>query len=532
MKKLISAIVLLALALALCACGGQQPAGTTAAVPAEHTGITFETDPVWRQRSALLETPNTFEAWVKLPSGKTGTDDVIISNFGNAYDFSSMPYVTLRVEPSGAVVLDWVVNEELGYHWNFNDVNLRNDQWSHLAVVRDVEAGRIRCYVDGQLADEYNERYSMDLLPCTAYCVGGDHTHKNENRFGGEISSVAVFSTARTQEQIQKDMTAPEGDGLLFAYRMDEAKDGTVEDLSGNGRTLIASTRWFTEKEAVTDYAYSFMVVPDTQIVSAGDPQNFHKIYDYIVENVEKRNVKFVIGLGDITNNDTYEEWSNVKKSIFLMDGVVPYSLVRGNNVHDSVAKFKEAFPMEKYADRVKGSFEGDMRNVYYTFEVGQVPYLVLVLDCSPTDEMISWASDVVAANPDRNVIVTTHVYMNKDGTPMSPTDFAAGTPNTGDDIWEGLVRKHENIVMVLSGHDSSAQIAYSTQVGDKGNTVTQLLLDGQGVEDSQEGSAGFVATFYFSEDGKDVTVEYYSTIRQQYFLTENQFSFSLDLID
>jgi hypothetical protein len=174
----------------------------------------------------------------------------------------------------------------------------------------------------------------------------------------------------------------------------------------------------------------------------------------------------------------------------------------------------------------------GDMRNCYHLFEVGDIKYMVLVLDCSPTDEMIAWASDAVAANPDRNVIVTTHVYLNKDGTTMSPTDYAPGTPNTGDDIWEGLVRKHENIVLVLCGHDSSAQLAYSTQIGDKGNTVTQLLVDGQGVEDSQDGYAGFVATLYFSEDGKDVTVEYYSTIRQQYFLTENQFSFSLDLID
>ena len=114
----------------------------------------------------------------------------------------------------------------------------------------------------------------------------------------------------------------------------------------------------------------------------------------------------------------------------------------------------------------------------------------------------------------------------------MHPTDYAPGPPHTGVDIWEKLVRKHENIVMVLCGHDSSAQVGYGTMTGDHGNTVTHLLLNGQGVEDSQEGNSGFVATLYFSEDGKDVTVEYYSTLRKAYFLTENQFSFTLDLVD
>jgi hypothetical protein len=35
----------------------------------------------------------------------------------------------------------------------------------------------------------------------------------------------------------------------------------------------------------------------------------------------------------------------------------------------------------------------------------------------------------------------------------------------------------------------------------------------------------------YFSEDGKTVSTEYYSTIRDQYFMTENMYTFELDLV-
>ena len=97
--------------------------------------------------------------------------------------------------------------------------------------------------------------------------------------------------------------------------------------------------------------------------------------------------------------------------------------------------------------------------------------------------------------------------------------------------MWDKLIKKHENIVLVLSGHDPNSQITMVQTPGEKGNIVTQMLIDGQTV-DLKEGSSGFVTTFYFSEDGRDVTVEHYAVLKQKYFLTENQFSFTLDLVE
>ena len=67
--------------------------------------------------------------------------------------------------------------------------------------------------------------------------------------------------------------------------------------------------------------------------------------------------------------------------------------------------------------------------------------------------------------------------------------------------------------------------------VGDNGNIVTALLVDGQHIE-STDGASGLIATLYFSEDGKRVTLEYYSPIKNQFFLTENQFSFELEVVE
>ena len=97
--------------------------------------------------------------------------------------------------------------------------------------------------------------------------------------------------------------------------------------------------------------------------------------------------------------------------------------------------------------------------------------------------------------------------------------------------MWNKLIKKHKNIVLVLSGHDPCDNVIMTQTKGENGNTVTQMLIDGQGV-DAAQGASGLVAMLYFSEDGKKVSVEYYSTIKEQYFMSDSQFSFELDLVD
>ena len=172
------------------------------------------------------------------------------------------------------------------------------------------------------------------------------------------------------------------------------------------------------------------------------------------------------------------------------------------------------------------------MLNTWQKFTVGEVKYLVLTLDYGAETPILNWASNIIESNPDYNVIITTHAYLFRDGTTLDQGDVCppatSGGYNNGDHMWELLIKNHENIVLVLSGHDPCDNIVMAQNEGKNGNTVTQLLIDPQGVDASQ-GATGMVAMLYFSEDGKNVTVEYYSTVKEQYFMTENQFSFTLD---
>ncbi|MBR5569662.1 MAG: metallophosphoesterase [Oscillospiraceae bacterium] len=291
---------------------------------------------------------------------------------------------------------------------------------------------------------------------------------------------------------------------------------------------------WFAEKEPVTDYSYSMVIVPDTQILLRNDPDNFHKIYDWILDNKEAKNIQYVLGLGDITDYDANDEWRLAYEQITRMDGVVPYSLIIGN--HDSTERFNRTFNKEPYISSYEGSYDDKIENTWRTIIIGNIPYLILTLDFLPDDEILEWANGVVEAHPNHNVIVTTHAFLHSDGTPMSEgegwhtTIDSRPRSNDGDDIWEKFVKKHENIVMVLGGHIASDRVVVTQSLGDHDNTITQILIDHQNVDELQ-GSAGMICIFYFSADGKKVTVETYSTVRELYYMHENQFSFDLAVV-
>lgn len=154
---------------------------------------------------------------------------------------------------------------------------------------------------------------------------------------------------------------------------------------------------------------------------------------------------------------------------------------------------------------------------------------------------ILSWASGIIEANQDYNVIITLHAYMYRDGTTLSKgevyppsnygTDRYGKAYNDGDQIYEKLIKKHSNIVMVLSGHDPYPYIVHRTD-----NGTVQLLTDHQYVDRdlyrAGQATTGMVTMFYISEDGKTVTVECYSTVYEMYYGAENQFTFTLNVVD
>lgn len=478
--------------------------------------------------------PYTIEATVVLPQGFKGRGGIII---GNYVDYNQT-FLNLEIQTNGNPRLCFV-NAESQFLSNadiiFDKVDVRTGVPVHLAITINPALNNVIIYVDGKPAQTVKISGFYRFNFSNGFIIGGDYREDNVHYFKGKILNVSLYNDVRTSDEIFADATSDSFDkeSLMAMWKL--SSSDIIEDLSGNGHDIVVikNSVWFDESDMTGDYGYSFAVIGDTQIVNCYYPDKFHHIYDWIIDNAEQKNIKFVFGLGDITDKNGGGEWTRAKKNIAKMNGVVPYSIVRGN--HDGITEYVNTFPLGEFNGTVTGSYDGTMLNTYHSFEVGKIKYLVINLDYASGDDVLEWANKIILLHPYHNVIITTHIYLNKDGETVSANDSVSaikyGAVNTPDDVWQKLIRKHKNIVLVLSGHVANSKIVVSQIKGDHGNTVTQLLVNPQKI-DHVQGATGLVAMLYFSKDGKNVSVEYYSTVKDKFYCSGDPISFSVDVIE
>ncbi len=513
---------------------------------AADNGVPFDNYHIYSTADANNTFPLTVEATICMAANtpKDGVGSTILGNYKDDKTAS----VSFEIQKDGSPRVLFLDNNKTQYSFIFSDVNVYTGKLTHIAFSIDKAASTISCFIDGVQKQVRKQRLPANLADTlkSPLCIGGDNRLEaakaiesyNEQYFKGSIKNVALYSDTRTAAEIQADYTNNTYDqDNLIGYYEPVANAEKFSDKNGKGPDFNMRYSWAVTPPEVENYDYSFAVVGDTQILLYDNPDEFTALYDWIINNVESKKIKYVVGLGDITDADTTREWVQAKKDIARLNNVVPYTIVRGN--HDSISKYTRYFPYSEFGDVTSdGSYDGTMLNTYKKFEINGNKYMFVNLDCGtgvdPTesDKILEWANNLVSENPDYNVIVTTHIYLDGAGELVEQTENPERYGVYGGvEIWDKFVRKHANITMVISGHVDHDHIGYSQKKGDNGNTVTQLMIDPQGVDDKLDG-IGMVAMFYFSKGGKKLDIRYYSTDFDKYFSPKSQLSINLDLLE
>ncbi|WP_377642952.1 metallophosphoesterase [Oryzobacter terrae] len=243
-----------------------------------------------------------------------------------------------------------------------------------------------------------------------------------------------------------------------------------------------------------TDTTFSIALIPDTQNeTSSSASTRFANRVSWLVANKAGLDLRYAIQIGDLSSwgHVAPAQFQKASTEIRPLEAVVPWSVAAGN--HDTaavcaggsacpgantsvtvrdVSTFNRYFPPSRFP-ALGGTYEaGHSENSWSTFSAGGRKWLVLTLELWARPAVVTWAQGVVASHPDHNVIVNTHAYLNSDGT-ISTSNGGYGSTSPRF-LYDNLVRRYPNVVMVASGH--VGQAAVRTDTGDAGNRVVSFL--------------------------------------------------------
>ena len=551
MKKMISLIISLLMLIS--------PLTLFANAAEAHSGITFERmetngidHPIgyYTTEKRYEKMPVTFEAWVYVPKSIYSSRCGAI--LGNYQSFSKDDYVNFEIHSNGIPRLVFGDNSGNMYDYKFARAPVPADKWTHVAIVygTGADGNQVSCYINGAFKQRttVKEWYSApkEVLD-NMICLAGDYRALNEQAFRGTLGDVWVYSDVRSDAEILLDyQNGPDlsDTELMLFYELSKAESKSdVPDRSGNGYDMTYSRYWLTEEEMKAiraedeyEYEYAIAFLPDIQYMTQSYPASLQIMIDYLVEKGKTKNIQYVLGLGDITNSNSQKEWATILRQTNRLNGYLPYALTPGNHdginsggkeVLDSIYA-KKTGHYYQLVEKNGGFFEKDsVRNTYHIFSVGEVDYLVIVLDFGATDDILTWAGELLDSHPDHRAIILTHGYLNADGSILDSNDYASPDTyvrslNSGEDIWQKLVKKHENVAMIVSGHMHHDSIVCTPREGDAGNTVYQILMDPQ-TTCKKLGGLGAIGMMYFTADGNHAKVEYYSTVFGKYFAESNK---------
>ncbi|WP_323845964.1 metallophosphoesterase [Microbulbifer magnicolonia] len=298
--------------------------------------------------------------------------------------------------------------------------------------------------------------------------------------------------------------------------------------------------------------SFEFVVLPDTQTYIEEFPSIYMKQLEWIASKGDR--FSFVLHVGDITQNNSEEEWKIAKNGLILLDGKVPYHLALGNHDMGSrPGKFSDTrntrlanlfFPVSEYANNnnIIASFpENSIDNTCAEYHLAGEKWLIFSLEFGPRNKTIDWAKNIIKKYPEHKVIINTHSYLYEDNTLQDgddwylPQKYGVGKAegdeavNDGGQIWDKLVRTTENSILVFSGHILGYGVGQLVLENDYGNKVYQMLANYQkNVKGVENGDSGYLRLIEVDTGAKRISVKTYSPWLDAYKSDpEHEFTFS-----
>lgn len=212
-----------------------------------------------------------------------------------------------------------------------------------------------------------------------------------------------------------------------------------------------------------------------------------------------------------VTSKVTTVEIPTARKGYEMIAGRVPFSVVPGNHDYDAMwtdarhpaaavltdmksagithagglDNFRSLFGADKPFFKGKSwyvSSHAGGADSAQIFKAGGYTFLHIGLSFDAPNTSLEWAAKVIGEHPGLPTVITTHNFLSRNGERASipVVDNHAVDPqdNTPQMIWDKLISQHDQIFLVLCGHQSGQAMRVDENFA--GNKVWQVLSDYQ----------------------------------------------------
>lgn len=298
--------------------------------------------------------------------------------------------------------------------------------------------------------------------------------------------------------------------------------------------------------------SWTLVLLPDPQTYMRFDRNAgiFNLMSSWIAENIDPLRIQMVLCTGDLVeqndllnpkpnegNLTSRQQWQQISSSFGKLDHKVPYFLATGNHdygfksAENRSTHYDQYFPVDKNIANQRSlreigpALNGQSSSVNALYEVQTTidkSILVLVLEFAPRDTVLAWAKALLDEPKyvQHNVILLTHVFLDRHSTPIKKENYGIKDANYGEAVYEKLVKPAKNIRLVFSGHiggpdDFNAHLGFRQDMNAAGKTVTQMTFNAQAMGGGWGGNGGdgWLRYLEFMADGKTVHVKTFSPL-------------------
>lgn len=239
-------------------------------------------------------------------------------------------------------------------------------------------------------------------------------------------------------------------------------------------------------------------------------------------------NIKSVLLTGDITSENTREEWDTFFGYAAPVARKLPFVSCIGNHdyawneVSEILDRNETLFSNYMTIYNAKAEVlaryeENRMENIVVKNRIFGEIYDILVLEFGPRSEVIEWANKYVSSNPDKKYILLTHEFLSSDGSIISVGSYAERqfrntTKSSPKQLWDSLITCNDNIACVVCGHNGFSRLNHMKN--DFGRDVPQILFN---IQYQENGGNGMVEIWEMKQNSDSISVGIYNTISNEW---------------